>query len=81
MPSNKRKSQGLHAIRRARERYGLHLTQNDLAQLVRDIQEGRAWLTARQSNRVSHYDMMTRGLTVRVVYDHARHQIVTFLPK
>lgn len=51
------KTQRRHALQRAAERYGLNLTRLEFDGLIRDIQEGRAKLVERQSNRVALYEV------------------------
>jgi uncharacterized protein YjhX (UPF0386 family) len=93
----KAKAQRLHAKRRGAERYGLNLSNDDLAQIVRLIQEGKATLIEKQSNRVTIFDVemarcyndephtctdcTVRRVTTRVVYDKERKQIASFLPR
>jgi len=87
MPS-KAEAEKKHAIRRARERYRLALTDEDYTYLVNCIrkqgQKNRqrmpVELVERQSNRVSLYDIIFPTVVLRTVYDHARGRIVTFLP-
>jgi len=73
-------AQGVHAIRRAAERYGLRIGKRTLQRLVADIQQGRGTFIRRQSNRVSLWQLNVEGRPVRVVYDRLRKTIVTFLP-
>lgn len=75
----KAKAQRAHAFRRARERFDLHLTQNDHAQIVRAIQGGKAKFVERQSHRVTLWDINYSGEDLRVVYDSQRKELVTFL--
>lgn len=74
-------SQRIHAKKRAKERYGLILNRHDLRAIVDDIHGGRFVLVERQSHRISVYDMVVKGTPVRLVYDHQRQTVVTFLPK
>lgn len=68
-----------HAFRRARERFDLHLSQNDHAEITRIIQSGKAAFLERQSRRVTVWDLTYKGVEVRAVYDKIRKEIVTFL--
>jgi hypothetical protein len=72
-----------HAITRARQRYGLHLTVADLEAVAADIQEGmiELRLVEEQSNRVVVYDCIIKGMDVRIVYDKMRKAVTSFLPR
>lgn len=48
--------------------------------IVNVIQSSRSRVVERQSLRVSVHDVDLDGVTVRVVYDRHRKQVVTFLP-
>jgi hypothetical protein len=54
---DKARSQRRHALRRAAERYGLSLTESDMASILQQITSGRARLVEKQSNRVSLYEV------------------------
>lgn len=69
-----------HAIRRARERYGLGLTVWDLRDLASDIQENRAVLLDRQKDGSTAWMLPCKGVMVRVVIDRTFYFIKTFLP-
>ncbi len=69
-----------HAKLRLHQRYGIVTNRFGLAELVKEIQAGRATFVQRQSNRVTVFDVPFRGQTVRCVYDKMRHSIVTALP-
>lgn len=76
---NKAKDQEAHAIRRAYLRYGLRLTQNDLAEIRHMIQAGQSTCVELQSNRIAVHELHYRGARIRVVYDKQRKTVVTFL--
>lgn len=69
-----------HAVKRARERYGVDLRQPDYDRLVKAIQTNRAQFVERQSNRVSLWVVRHAETPMVAVYDTHRHMIVTFLP-
>lgn len=73
---SKRKAQLRHAKVRALERYGITVGNRTLAEMVQDIQQGRAEFLERQSLRVTLWRV--RGY--KVVYDRTRKTIVSFLP-
>jgi hypothetical protein len=76
---NKRAAQMRHAKRRANERYGLHLNDNDLLAITRMIQHGEGTFVERMSIRVALWDLVWQGVPVRIAYDSERHTPVTFL--
>ena len=78
---SKSKSQKDHAIRRARERYGLYVTSNDYIEACRRIRGGKAKFVDRESNRVSRFRVELAGMEVPVIYDSLRGTIVTVLPE
>jgi len=77
---SKAKCQKSHAIRRFRERFGVHISKNDYQAYVRQIQEGNAKFLEKQSNRISVFEIIVQGESVRVCYDKERKSIVTVLP-
>jgi len=80
MPS-KKKSERLHARRRARERYGIEVGNHTRRKIIQAIQGGRSKAVRRTStNKTVHDVTLDDGFTVRVVYDKERKEIVTFLP-
>jgi len=76
----KRESEGWHARERARQRYGVPMTQADLDGLVWRIQCQESTPVERQSNRVFIHRLWVDGRVFVVAYDRHRKQIVTFLP-
>lgn len=69
-----------HAMQRAKERYGIVLTGAVRDEIVASIRGNRSTVAWRTSNRSVVHDVAYDGRTVRVVYDKARGEIVTFLP-
>jgi hypothetical protein len=71
-----------HAKARAKERFGIDLTNEDLRRIVRDIESGVAIfiLPARGSRDVGLYDVILRSRLVRIVYDRVTKVVVTVLP-
>jgi hypothetical protein len=78
---DKRNAEILHAIRRARERYGLELSVADIEGLARMIQKQATRRVRAVSNSRVIHELECRDRTVWVVYDKKRHTLVTFLPR
>lgn len=76
---SKKKSQFRHACRRASLRFGIEITQNDISEIVRMIDQGDGRHLHKQSNRVSHWLIKYREIEFIAVYDKHRKMIVTFL--
>lgn len=83
--SNDKRSQQRHAIKRARERYGLTVTADDLEDLARRIRheppDETVTFVGRQTRRVSAYRAQLHGVEVAVLYDKHTHTVMTFLTK
>lgn len=78
---SKAKAQQKHAKRRAYQRYGLWLHDDDIKNMVEQIQSGRATFVDRQSHRVTHWIVEVEKKKIRVCYDKTRKQIITCLPE
>lgn len=78
---DKRNAEILHAIRRARERYGLELSVADIEDLARLIQKQATKRVKAVSNTRVIHELECQNRTVWVVYDKKRHTLVTFLPR
>jgi len=76
---SKSKRQLKHFKRRARERFGMLLTQNDVTNIVRMIGLNQARMVEKQSNRTSVYSVWYQERHFRVVYDKIRKTLVTVL--
>lgn len=79
--TTKSKALTIHAIKRARERYDLDLTQENLAELVYLIQSELGFFVERQSKRVSVWKIPYMDRILKVAYDKERKAIITFLPQ
>lgn len=77
---SKQAAQFRHAVKRARERYGLELDRDQYMVLCQQIQDGVGEYLGRQSNRLTVWRIGYGGCSYNVVYDKQRHRIVTFLP-
>lgn len=71
--------QGLHAIRRARERFDFSLDYATYQKIGDQIRAGNAKFVERQSNRISLFEVELNGESCVAVYDRKRHTVVTFL--
>lgn len=78
---DKRNAQILHAIRRARERYGLELSIADIESLAKIIRTQTTKKVKALSNSRTVHELTYQGITVLVIYDKKRHTLVTFLPR
>lgn len=72
-----------HAIRRAKERYNISFSNEDIRVFSKLIQkqDQSVKFICKQSNRISHWQINYNEQILYVVYDKTRHTIVTFLPK
>ena len=71
----------IHARRRCRKRYGLKLTRNRYAQIVADIQAGRAEYLGRSPSGRQVWLANLGTQTGIVVYDTEDKSLVTFLKR
>lgn len=78
---SKASSQEFHAKKRALERYGLDLSNNDLFEIIKNIKSGYAEHIQKQTNRLKLYKTLVKQTDVYVVYDKSRKTVVTFLTK
>ena len=69
-----------HAITRARQRYGLELTQADLDRIRADIAAGRSILTRRDHHRGEVHIVMVNGVGLLAVVDCDNSFVRTVLP-
>lgn len=82
-PGKKKKLyyQGLHAIQRARERYGVFLCIDDLKQIANKIRTGKSKFIARKTTRITEHEIEYDGYTFLVAYDKSRNSVCSFLPR
>lgn len=76
----KAQAQRKHAMKRARERYDVWLTDRDYDALVFQIQQSQAVLVFNESVRVGHFIVTHEGVHMLACYDRNRKTIATFLP-
>ncbi|MBI2048059.1 MAG: hypothetical protein HYT27_02875 [Parcubacteria group bacterium] len=84
----KKKGQIRHAQKRARERHGLHLDENDLVTLANRIRKQnlpqhkeKAVFVKRKTNRISMWFVWHKNQWLPVAYDKERKSIATILPE
>ena len=78
---NKEQSQRIHARKRLRERFGIAISEEQYAQLVRNIQNSsKATFIRRQSQRVTLWEIEIEKKIMVAVYDKWRKTIVTCFP-
>ncbi len=77
---DKKKTLISHAKRKARLRYDLEVTEYDLNQITKLIEEGQLRILERQSNQRWRVEVNYREQQLHLVYDQRRKQVITFLP-
>ncbi|MGL4461283.1 MAG: hypothetical protein ACRC1K_03950 [Planctomycetia bacterium] len=75
--------QRIHFKRRASARYDLDVNRHLYREMVQMIQNNKAVLINRQSNRVALYriNLLNPALSILVIYDRNRKTLVTALPE
>lgn len=83
MRRSKKDSQKRHAKRRAEERYGLSLKDEDYRAMVAMIEEGNEKITQldKQSLRITLFAVLWDERWLPIIYDNKRKTVVTILPK
>ena len=76
---NKAKRQTSHFLRRVNQRFGLHLNEGDIRNIVHLIQSGQSEMIDKQSNRVAIHKLFYKGEEMSVAYDSQRATLVTAL--
>ena len=69
-----------HFKRRMYERWGILLKNGQEKEIVDLIQTGQAKFVGRQSNRVTVWNVPYLGMTIPMLYDSTRKQMITALP-
>jgi hypothetical protein len=80
-PSKKLKRMKQKAKLRAAERFGLELSDRDLAMIVRQIRYQESIFVMRSTKRVSLHIVKHNGTSMPVVYDKHRGALITILPR
>lgn len=70
---------GLHAIKRAKERYGLDLTADDLEKIGKMIRARKGRIIEKRSNVASVWEVAYGGQQVRVLYSRTFKIPMTFM--
>lgn len=73
----KTESQRIHFSRRCIDRFGFCPSLDERKAVVDLIQSGGAIFVEKQSNRVSVFQVVMRGMKMNVVYDKQRKALVT----
>lgn len=81
LPIHERRAMTQHAIDRARERYGLELTEQDIEALRGALVAGRAVLLKQMPDGYRHMMAMLGERALIVVWHPERQAIITVLPK
>lgn len=68
-----------HFITRAKERYNLELTKEDVLRISYKIQIGKSVPIVKKSNRISLQEVKYKDVWIRVAYDSRSHLVVTAL--
>jgi len=77
---SKKIGQRIHAKIRALQRYQVQLNREDLRKMIIQIKLGRVLNSRKVTNRLSEKLIIYQGNTYRLMYDHTRKNIATFLP-
>lgn len=80
MRRSKKKCQQKHVMRRARERFSIHLSESDYLAIVDLIQDNKGIFIERQSHRITVWLVKYNGTNMIAVYDKERGTIATVLP-
>lgn len=70
-----------HSAHRARQRYGIFCTDEDIYKASKLIRQGRATFILRQSCSRSLWEVMIHGYSLPVIYHSGIHCICTVLPR
>lgn len=71
----------IHAIERAKERYGLELTKADLAQIGKAIVKGKSVLLGRLECGTERHLVSWKNTALKTVFNPTHRLIITFEPK
>jgi len=75
----KRRAQRLHVLRRAHERLGYELSNDDIDAIRLKVERGRGDLLVQPSLRTSIWRIVVDHRKVVVVYDHETEEIATIM--
>lgn len=77
--TGKAKAERKHAKRRMVERFGIPIGDETIREIVAAIQKGTATFIAKQSNRVTLWELKIHDQLARVAYDKHTKEIITVL--
>lgn len=69
-----------HALKRAEERYGLKLTNDDIIHIISMIKHQKSISSKKLTNTRSLHIVNYADCELKTIYDNKRHNICTFLP-
>lgn len=69
-----------HARKRARERYGLEVTDEDYQEIAEQIRDGRAIKLGARSRKTNVYLTCCQGEDLVIVFDRGSKVIISCLP-
>ena len=75
----KRKSEKIHALRRALQRYRVSLTSTEYESLCKQVLVGESEFIKKISNTRTMHKVSYKEISMRCIYDKKRACIVTFL--
>jgi hypothetical protein len=70
-----------HVQKRAKQRLGLDLREDEVRHIAKQIRLGKATFIARQSSNKSIWEVSAFGLIIPVAYDKKRKVVSTILPE
>jgi hypothetical protein len=76
----KKQSERIHFKHRINERYGMEINRFDCRKILDKIQNGEYKFIARLSQNRKEYVVDHSGIKIRLIYDKARHELITALP-
>jgi hypothetical protein len=77
---SKARLQKIHAKRSAFRCHGICLNSKNLKQITHSIRRGKSEFIEKRSNRVTEWKVVFRDITLRLLYDKNRGQVIKFLP-
>lgn len=69
-----------HAKRRYRERYNAELTRSNYQQMIGMVQREQGIFVKKDETRATTWIIAFKGRQIKVIFDHAKQAITTFLP-
>lgn len=69
-----------HAVIRAKERYGLDISINDLRLICRLVQQNKCEFVAHARDKATVWKLILKDTPVRVIIDKTFYRVITFVP-